>query len=95
MVSYLPQKFYKNVILDLLNKFNTLSKKEISDIFLKNWAKHTQDSYILDLVSNGLQLDLKKNPLQQRSGSHHPSAKQTDIVALKIKKLLSKESHCW
>ena len=33
-------------------------------------AKHTNDPYILDLVFNELQSDLKEISLQQESGSH-------------------------
>ena len=45
----------------------------------------------MDLDSYGLQLDLIKLPLQQGSGSRPLSAKDTDIISLKIQKSLSKE----
>ena len=62
-------------------------------------AKHAQDSYILDLVFNGLQLDLKKFHYNKEVArtkdvkelSHPSCAKETYIVALETKKLLSKK----
>ena len=45
----------------------------------------------MDLDSYGLQLDLIELPLQQGSGSRPLSAKDTDIISLKIQKSLSKE----
>ena len=43
-----------------------------------------QDPYILELDSNGLQLDLKYIILQQGSGSHPLSVKETKIISLEI-----------
>ena len=48
------------------------------------------DLFTLDLVSTGLQLDLKDIPLQQGGGSHHISAK-IYIFSLEIWILLSKK----
>lgn len=56
--------------------------------FRKNWAKHTKDPYISDLVYNGLYLDIS---LQWGRGSHPLSAKETHDISLKIQKLLSKK----
>ena len=56
------------------------SKVVILYLFSKNYGKHTKDLYILDLISNSLQLDLKEISIQQGSSSHRPSAKDTDVI---------------
>ena len=61
-------------MLDLLNVVNTFKGGRY--IFCKKWAEHTKDPFTLDLLSNGLQLDLKYISLQQGRGSHHLSAKR-------------------
>ena len=50
--------------------------------FCKTWTNYTKDLYILDLVFDGLQLDLKEIPLQNGSWSHPLSTKETDIILL-------------
>lgn len=59
-------------------------------LFIKYQAKSAKDLCVLDL-SNGLQLDLIEILLQQGSGSHSLSMKETDIVSLGTQKLLSKK----
>ena len=73
MVCFLPYNFFKNFMLDLLIVVDTFNRDNI--YFCKKWAEHTMDLFTLDLVSTGLQLDLKDIPLQQGGGSHHTSAK--------------------
>ena len=51
---------------------------------------HTKVLYILDLFSDGLQLDLKEIPLQQGSWSHPLSTRETGIIFLELKSYCQK-----
>ena len=84
-VTSLLCNLYKNLLLDLSNEVNTFSY----GFSCKSWAKNIKDP--LDPVSNNLQLDLKEITLQWGGGSHHLSAKETDIILLTVQKWLSKK----
>ena len=51
--------------------------------FSKNWHKYTKDTYILDIVTNGLKLELNELPCLL-------SAKENEVISTEIKKLLKK-----
>ena len=59
--------------------------------FSKNWYKYTQDSYILDIISNGLKLDLMEMPIQNQYSIHPLAKNETEIVSSEIQKLLNKK----
>ena len=69
-------------MLDPSNDVNTFQVE--NNFFCKIWTKLTKDPCILELDSNGLQLDLKYIILQQGSGSHPLSVKETKIISLEI-----------
>ena len=59
--------------------------------FSKNWCKYTQDPYILDIISNGLKLDLMEIPIQNHYSVHPLSKDETEIISTEIQKLLNKK----
>ena len=58
--------------------------------FSKNWYKYTEDKYILDIITNGLKLDLKQLSTQNSRSSYPLSSKENEVISLGIKKLLKK-----
>ena len=58
--------------------------------FSKNWYRYTKDKYILDIITNGLKLDLKQLPTQNSRCSYPLSSKEYEVVSVEIKKLLRK-----
>ena len=58
--------------------------------FSTNWYKYTKDKYILDIITNGLKLDLKELPTQNSSYTHPTSSKENEITSIEITKLLKK-----
>ena len=58
--------------------------------FRRNWYKYAKDRYILDIITNGLKLDLKEL-LTQNSRSTYPlSSKENEIISIEIEKLHKK-----
>ena len=55
--------------------------------FSKNWYKYTKDKYILDIVTNGLKLELNDLPCQY-SKSSYPLSTKEEVISTEIKKLL-------
>ena len=88
MVSYLSYILWKCNALSIKWGEYILRWKHIVG---KNWAEYTKDPYILDAVSNGLQLNLKKIPVQQGSGSYCLSSRDryhfAGILKIIVKKL--------
>ena len=58
--------------------------------FSKNWFRYTKDKYILDIITNGLKLDLKQLPTQNNRSSYLISSKDIEVISVEIKKLLKK-----
>ena len=61
--------------------------------FSKNWYKYTKDKYILDIVTNGLKLELNELPCQYSNCNYPLSSKEKEVISTEIKKLL-KKSYC-
>ena len=59
--------------------------------FSRNWYKYTTDTHILDIVTNGLKLELNKLPCQYSRSNHPLSAKENEVISTEIKKLLKKK----
>ena len=60
--------------------------------FSKNWHKYTKDSYILDIISNGLKLELNKFSKYMFSRFTYPlSTKENEAISAEIMKLLKKK----
>ena len=58
--------------------------------FTKNWYRYTKDKYTLDIITNGLKLDLKQLPTQKSRSSYPSSRKEYKVVSVEIKNLLRK-----
>ena len=58
--------------------------------FNKNWYEYTIDKYILDIITNGLNLDLKELPTQNIGPTYPLSSKENEIISIEITKLLKK-----
>ena len=56
--------------------------------FNKNWYEYTKDKYILDVITNGLKLDLKELPNQIVRHTYPLSSKENEIISTEITKLL-------
>ena len=59
--------------------------------FSKNWYKYTKDTYILDIVTNGLKLELNELSFQYSRSNYPLSAKENEVISIEIKKLLKKK----
>ena len=58
--------------------------------FSKIWYRYTKDKYILDIITNGMKLDLKQLPTQNSRSSYPISNKENEVISVEIKKLLKK-----
>ena len=58
--------------------------------FSKNCYKYTKDKYILNIITNGLKLDLKQLPTQNSRSSYPLPCKEKKIISVETKKLLEK-----
>ena len=58
--------------------------------FSKNWYRYTKDKYILDIITNGLKLDLKQLSSQNSRSSYPLSSKENEVISVEITKLLKK-----
>lgn len=52
--------------------------------YRKKFEKYTKDPYVLDLISNGLELEFKEFPFQHGNHSHPLSVKETEIISQEI-----------
>ena len=59
--------------------------------FSKSWYKYTKDTYILDIVTNGVKLELNELPCQYSRSNYPLSAKENEVISTEIKKLLKKK----
>ena len=53
--------------------------------FNKNWYEYTKDKYILDIISNVLQLDLKELQTWNIRPTYPLSSKENEIISIEIK----------
>ena len=51
--------FHDNILTELEKDVKIFCEFAL-DIFSKNWYEYTKDKYVLDIISNGLKLDLKE-----------------------------------
>ena len=58
--------------------------------FSKICYRYTKDKYILDIITNGIKLDLKQLPTQNSRSSYPISNKENEVISVEIKKLLKK-----
>ena len=84
-----PLKFYDNILTKLQKDVKNFKGGNLR-YFSKNWYKYTKDKYILDIITNGLKLDLKQLPTQNSTSTYPLSSKENEIISVEIKKLLKK-----
>ena len=82
-----PLKFYDNILTKLQKDVKNFKGGNLR-YFSKNRYKHTKNKYISDLITNGLQLDLKQLPTQNSRSPFPLSSKENEIISVEIKKLL-------
>ena len=58
--------------------------------FNKNWYEYTKDKYILNIIINGLKLNLKELSTQNIRPTYPLSSKENEIISIEITKLLKK-----
>ena len=56
-----PLKFHDNILTELQKDVENFKGGNLR-YFSKNWYKYTKDKYILDIITNGLKLNLKELP---------------------------------
>ena len=82
-------KFYYNILTELQKNVENFKVGNLR-YFSKNWYHYTKDKYILDIVTNGLKLDLKQLLTQNSRSSYSLTIKEKEIILLEIKKILKK-----
>ena len=82
-------KFHDIILTELQKDVKNLKGGNLR-YFNENWYKYTKDKYILDIITNGLKLDLKQLPTQNSRSSYPLSSKENEIISVEIKKLLRK-----
>ena len=64
-----PLKFHDNILTELQKDVENFKGGNLR-YFSKNWYKYTKDKYILNIITNGLKLDLKQLPTQKSMSSY-------------------------
>ena len=63
-----PLKFHDNILTELQKDVENFKEGNLR-YFSKNWYKYIKDKYFLDIITNGLKLDLKQLPTQNSRSS--------------------------
>ena len=87
MVSTYNMDYIKNELLQDVNNFRGGNLR----YFSKNWCKYTKDPYILDIIKNGLKLDLQQYPHQEHYSTHPLSKIEAKVINLELEKLIKKK----
>ena len=70
-----PLTFHGNILTELEKDVNNFAESNLR-YFNKNWYEYNKDKYILDIVTNGLKLDLKELPIQNIRPTYPSSSKE-------------------
>ena len=84
-----PLKFYDYILTKLQKDVENFKGANLR-YFSKNWYRYTKDKYILDIITNGLKLDLKELPTRNIRPTYPLSSKENEIISIEITKLLKK-----
>ena len=84
-----PLKFHDYMLTELQKDVENFKGGNFK-YFSKNWYKYTKDKYILNIITNGLKLDLKQLPSQNSRSSYPLSSKENEVISVEITKLLKK-----
>ena len=80
-----PLEFYDNILNELQKDAKNFRGDNLK-YFSKNWYKNTKGKYSLDVITNGLKLDLKQLPAQNSRYTYPLSNKENEIISVEIKK---------
>ena len=70
-----PLTFHGNILTELEKDVKNFAESNLR-YFNKNWYEYSKDKYILDIVTNGLKLDLKELPIQNIRPTYPSSSKE-------------------
>ena len=84
-----PLTFHGNILNELEKDVKNFAGGNLR-YFNKNWYEYTKDKYILDIITNGLKLNLKELRIQNIRSTYTLSSKENEIISIKIAKLLKK-----
>ena len=84
-----PLTFHGNILTELEKDVKNFAGGNLR-YFNKNWYVYTKDKYILDVITNGLKLDLKELPTQNIRPTYPLSSKENETISIEITKLLKK-----
>ena len=84
-----PLPFHDNILTELERDVINFAGDHLR-YFSKNWYEYTKDKYILDIITNGLKLDLKELPTRNIRPTYPLSSKENDIISIEVTKLLKK-----
>ena len=84
-----PLKVHDNILTELQKHVENFKGGNLR-YFSKNWYKYAKDKYILDIITNGLKLDLKQLPSQTSRSFYSLSSRENKIISVEIRKLLKK-----
>ena len=70
-----PLTFHGNILTELEKDVKNFAESNLR-YFNKNWYEYSKDKYILDIVTNGLKLDLKELPIQNIRPTYPLSSKE-------------------
>ena len=78
-----PLKFHNYMLIELQKDVENFKGGNLR-YFSKNWYNYTKDKYILDIITNGLQLDLKQLPTQNSRSSYPISSKENEVILVEM-----------
>ena len=81
--------FHDNILTELQKDVKNFKRGNLRH-FSKNWYKYTKDKYILNIITDGLKLDLKQLPTQKSRSSYPLYSKENETISVEIKKLLKR-----
>ena len=84
-----PLTFYYNILTELQKDVENFKGGSLR-YFSKNWYRYTKDKCILDIITDGLKLDLEQLPTQNSRSSYPLSSKENEVISVEIIKLLKK-----
>ena len=70
-----PLTLHGNILTELEKDVKNFAESNLR-YFNKNWYEYSKDKYILDIVTNGLKLDLKELPIQNIRPTYPSSSKE-------------------
>ena len=87
-----PLKFHDYILTELQKDVENFKRGNLR-YFSKNWYRYIKDKYILDIITNGLKLDLKQLPTQNSRSSYSLSSKHCsfNLFQWKLKNCLKNQ----